>query len=144
MEYAIPTGQHLGIDLPSRRIMAAVQGSARREPMVSFTSVRDVAMTVASVASRSPDTLPDVVRVAGDSLTLRRLGEYYSSLVDAPVQVTILDVAAFSTPPLCDVGCYYQLAAGAGLLDYSAENSNGWINDGKWQWMSVQRLLTGI
>ena len=143
MEHAIPRSRLLGIDLTHRRIVAAVR-PGRPEPRVSFTSIRDVARTIASVASRRPSALPDVVRVAGDSLTLRELGEYYSGLVGAPVPVTLRDVAAFSTPPLCDSSGHHQLAAGSGFLDYSVENMNEWINDGRWQWRSVQHLLTGI
>jgi len=146
MEHAIPSGRFLGIDLPSRRVTAVVQ-AGRPEPRVSFTSVRDVAMTIASVASRSPSSLPDSIRIAGDTWTLRQLGEYYESLIGAQVHVTTQDYSAFSQSVLHgsyqNIRGHYQLAAGAGLLDYST-NLNEWVNDGMWRWRSIQHLLAGI
>ncbi|RPB06172.1 NAD(P)-binding protein [Choiromyces venosus 120613-1] len=146
MEHAIPSGRHLGIDLPSRRVIAVVP-AGRSEPRVSFTSVRDVAMTIASVASRRPSSLPDAIRIAGDTWTLRQLGEYYQSLIGARVHVTTQNYSAFSASVLHgghqSISSHYQLAAGAGLLDYST-NSNEWASAGMWQWRSIQHLLAGI
>jgi len=149
MEHAIPSGTHLGIDLPSRRVTAVVP-AGRPEPRVTFTSVRDVAMTIASVASRRPSSLPDAIRIAGDTWTLRQLGEYYQSLIGASVHVTTQDYSTFkqsvldqnSSQSVLDqnISDHYQLAAGAGLLDYS----NEWASAGMWQWRSIQHLLAGI
>ncbi|PUU83678.1 hypothetical protein B9Z19DRAFT_783049 [Tuber borchii] len=147
MEHSIPSGGHLGIDLPGRRVTAVVQ-AGRPEPRVTFTSVRDVAMTIASVASRSPSSLPDTIRIAGDTWTLRQLGEYYQSLIGAGVHITTQDYSTFSqlvldqNIPVLDqsISGHYQLAAGAGLLDYS----NEWASAGMWQWRSIQHLLAGI
>jgi len=148
MEHAIPSGRHLGIDLPSRSVTAVVP-AGMPEPRVSFTSVRDVAMTIASVASRRPSDLPDAIRIAGDTWTLRQLGEYYESLIGAQVHVTTQDYSAFSQSVLHgspqNIARHYQLAAGAGLLDYSTNfNDNEWANAGMWQWRSIQHLLAGI
>lgn len=143
MEHAIPSGGHLGIDLPNRRVTAVVP-TGRPEPRVTFTSVRDVAMTIASVASRSPSSLPDAIRIAGDTWTLRQLGEYYQTLIGAGVHVTTQDYSTFSQSVLYqNISGHYQLAAGAGLLDYSI-NVNEWASAGMWQWRSIQHLLAGI
>lgn len=142
MEHAIPSGD-LGIDLPNRRVTAVVP-TGGPEPRVTFTSVRDVAMTIASVASRSPSSLPDAIRIAGDTWTLRQLGEYYQNLVGAGVHVTTQDYSTFSQSVLYqNISGHYQLAAGAGLLDYSI-NANEWASAGMWQWRSIQHLLAGI
>lgn len=141
MEHAIPSGRHLGIDLPNRRVTAVVP-AGRPEPRVTFTSVRDVAMTIASVASRRPSSLPDAIRIAGDTWTLRQLGEYYQNLIGAGVHVTTQDYSTFSQS-VQNISGHYQLAAGAGLLDYST-NVNEWASAGMWQWRSIQHLLAGI
>ncbi|PWW79816.1 NAD(P)-binding protein [Tuber magnatum] len=143
MDHAIPAGGHLGIDLQGGRVTAVAQPGS--EPRVSFTCVRDVAMTIASVACRRPSTLPDAFRIAGDTWTLRQLAEYYQSITGATVHVTTQDYSAFSAWVLHggdqNIGGHYQLAAGAGFLDYSNNSSNEWANAGMWQWRSIQQHL---
>ncbi|KAG0633469.1 hypothetical protein HOY80DRAFT_1063689 [Tuber brumale] len=147
MEYAISSGRHLGIDLPGRRVTTVVQ-AGRPEPRVSFTSIRDVAITIAFVASRTPSSLPDAVRIAGDTWTLRQLGEYYESITGDEVNITTQDYTAFSASVLQDghqnINSHYQLAAGAGLLDYSTNNDNEWASAGRPHWRSIEYLLPGI
>ncbi|KAG0126425.1 hypothetical protein HOY82DRAFT_615064 [Tuber indicum] len=147
MEYAIPHGRHLGIDLAGRRITAVVR-AGRPEPRVSFTSIRDVAMTIAFVASKPPSSLPNAIRIAGDTWTLRQLGECYQGLTSDEVDVTTIDYTAFRARVLQgghqNINSHYQLAAGAGLLDYSTDNDNEWVSEGRRHWRSIQHLLPGI
>ncbi|CUS07008.1 unnamed protein product [Tuber aestivum] len=147
MEHALPVGRHLGIDLPGRSVTAVVP-TGGSDPRVSFTSVTDVAMTIASVACRRPSVLPDAIQIASGTWTLRQLGEYYQSLIGATVHVTTQDYLAFRESVLNSdhqsPSSHYQLAAGAGLLDYSTTNSNDWVSAGMWEWRSIQQHLTGI
>jgi hypothetical protein len=147
MEWVIPSGSWFGVDLPNRRIDVVIP-AGRPEPKVSFTSVSDVALAIASVARRVPKTLPDVIHIAGDSCTLRELGESWESLAGAEVHTTTTDLASFKRSILergsPNVSHYYRLAAGEGMLDYSTKNVNSWLSDGaQWKWKSIQQQIAG-
>lgn len=147
MEYVVPSGSWFGVDLPNRRIDAVVPAGLP-EPKVSFTSIGDVAMAIASVARRRPNTLPDVIRISGDSCTLRQLGESWQNLTRSRVHIATTDLAAFKQSVIernsSSVAHYYRLAAGEGLLDYSTTHANAWLSAGiQWQWKSIQQQIAG-
>lgn len=147
MEWVLPSGSWFGVDLPNRRVDAVVPAGCS-EPKVSFTSIGDVAFAIASIARQCPSRLPDVIHVAGDSCTLRQLGEYWETLTRARVQTATIDLATFKRSVLernsSNVSHYYRLAAGEGMLDYSTKHANAWLSAGvQWQWKSVQQQIAG-
>lgn len=147
MEWVLPSGSWFGVDLPNRRVDAVV-AAGRSEPKVSFTSIGDVAFAIACVARQTPSRLPDVIHVAGDSCTLRQLGEYWERLTRASVHTAVVDLATFKRSVLergeSNVSHYYRLAAGEGMLDYSNQHANAWLSAGvQWQWKSVQQQIAG-
>lgn len=147
MEWVVPSGSWFGVDLPNRRIDAVVP-AGRPEPKVSFTSIGDVALAIASVARRVPNTLPDVIHMAGDSCTLQQVGECWEGITRARVHIAITDLTTFRQSVLdrnsSNVANYYRLAAGEGMLDYSTKNMNAWLSSGlQWQWKSIQQQIAG-
>ncbi|KAH0614050.1 uncharacterized protein H6S33_005936 [Morchella sextelata] len=148
MDYVIPSGSWFGVDLPNRHIDAVVPGGGRAEPKISFTSIGDVAMAIASVARRRPSTLPDVIHIAGDTCTLRQLGEHWQTITRSRVHIATTDLASFRQGVLergsSNLALYYRLAAGEGLLNYGSSNANAWLSTGvQWQWKSIQQQIAG-
>lgn len=131
-----------GIDF-SRGEVNAVVPDKGPEPKVTFTSIIDVARTIATLVARyTPGQLPDSVKISGDALTLRELSQVCETIYRRPFTYRTIDVGqhrAYNSSTGTTISAYYQLLTGEGRLDFSTWNHNSWIPG---TWLTVRDYLS--
>lgn len=139
-------GPALGLDAAHNRFQCV--GSAYVP--VSFTSLADIGRTVASLALRPPENVPDAVHVAGDTLSVADIAGVMKSAGAGSITISEIDLKRYravtaATKSAEDPGPFLRFLMGEGSVDHSAWSmgcDNEMVNPGEtlWRWKRMVDL----
>jgi hypothetical protein len=120
---------------------------------ISMTSLRDVGLSIASIASKNPPDVPEVVRVSGQDATLDDIIAVYEKVSGRNVvrkaksiaELTELADNALAAPSaanVLDIIRTVSVITDAG--DFSAKNDNQFVNPGLFEWQSLEQRTKNI
>jgi hypothetical protein len=127
----------------------AVSDAPSVETPISVTSVKDIGLSIASVVSRDPAQLPDVIRISSDNICLDDVVSVYEKASGRNVRqrrMTVEQVINSANEAIagrgCRIGRHLDIIRAVSVCtaasDFMTQNHNDFVNPGLFAWDSFE------